>query len=61
MTTEEVFLDVDVNWPGSVHDSRVSANSRINKLLQEQKLLMLHKEILYGCNKIPVTLLGDPA
>lgn len=54
-------MDVDVRWPGSVHDGRVFANSRINKLLKEEKLPMLYKEILPGHDKVPVISLGDPA
>ena len=56
-----LFIDVEVKWPGSVHDGRVFANSRINRLLKEEKLPMLYKEILPGHDKVPVTLLGDPA
>ena len=56
-----LFMDVDVRWPGSVHDGRVFANSRINKLLKEEKLPMMYKELLPGHDKVPVTLLGDPA
>jgi len=56
-----LFVDVEVKWPGNVHDGRVFANSRINRLLKEEKLPMLYKEILPGHDKVPVTLLGDPA
>ena len=56
-----LFLDVDIKWPGSVHDGRVFANSRINRLLREERLPMCYKELLPGHEKISVTLLGDPA
>ena len=58
-----IFSDVHVHakWPGSVHDGRVFENSRINRLLRDEKLPMLYKEILPGYDKIPVTLIGDPA
>ncbi|XP_068674456.1 uncharacterized protein [Montipora foliosa] len=56
-----LFLDVDVKWPGSVHDGRVFGNSRINRLLREERLPMCYKEILPGYENIPVTLLEDPA
>ena len=56
-----MFIDVEVKWPGSVHDGRVFGNLRINKLLIEERLSMLYKEIIPGHDKIPVTLLGNPA
>lgn len=56
-----MFIDVEVKWPGSMHDGRVFGNSRINRLLREEKLPMMYKELLPGHEKIPVTLLRDPA
>jgi len=56
-----MFIDAEVKWPGSVHDGRVFGNSRINRLLREEKLPMLYKEILPGYDRMPVTLIGDPA
>ena len=56
-----LFLDMEVKWPGSVHDGRVFANSRIYELLREERLPMCYREILLGHEKIPVTLFGDPA
>ena len=41
-----LFLHVDVKWPGSVHDGRGFGNSRINRLLREERLPMCYKEIL---------------
>lgn len=55
-----MFIDVEVKWPGSMHDGRVFGNSRINRLLREEKLPMMYKELLPGHEKIPVTLLRDP-
>lgn len=52
-----LFIDVEVKWPGSVHDGRVFANSRINRLLKEERIPMLYKELLLGHDKVPVTLL----
>lgn len=47
------FLDVDIRWPGSVHDGRVFSNSRINRMLSKGELCMLYKEILPGYDKVP--------
>ena len=35
------FLDVDVRWPGSVHDGGVFSNSRMNRMISKEKLTML--------------------
>ena len=56
-----LFIDAAVKWPGSVHDGRVFANSRIKRLLKGKKIPMLYRELLPGYDKVPVTLLGDPA
>ena len=55
-----VFIDVDVRWPGSLHDARVFSQSRINKMLREENLPMMYKRLLPGDDKVPVCLLGDP-
>ena len=56
-----LFIDVEVKWPGSVHNGRGFANSRVNRLFKEQKIPMLFKELLPGYDKVSATLLGDPA
>ena len=56
-----VFIDVDVRWPGSLHDARVFSQSRISKMLREENLPMMYKRLLPGDDKVPVCLLGDPA
>ena len=56
-----LFIDVEVKWPGSVHDGRDFANFRVNRLLKEEKIPIFFKELLSGYDKVPVTLLGDPA
>ena len=56
-----VFLDVEIMWPGSVHDARVFANSNLNRLLMEKALPMTYRTILPGTDRIPPLILGDPA
>ena len=55
------FLNVEIKWPGSVHDARVYANSDINKMFQETKIPMVFKELLPGEEKIRPVILDDPA
>ena len=55
------FMDVDCRWPGSSHDAKVYANSKINKNMQDKEMSMQFKQTLPGEAKIPNYLIGDPA
>ena len=55
------FTNVEIKWPGSVHDARVFANSSIQKSFLEKKFTLFHKELLPGRECVPQLLLGDPA
>ena len=58
---EGMFLDVDCSWPGSVHDAKVFANSKLNKLFQEKRLPNVEKKLTDDGIDIPPVLIGDPA
>lgn len=55
------FIDVDCKWPGSVHDAKVFANSKINSMLRDGTLPLLYRTLVPGFDKVPVLLLADPA
>ena len=55
------FTDVVVKWPGSVHDARMFANSKINKLFRNGGIYQCPKKILDEEDEAPVCILGDPA
>ena len=55
------FIDVEVKWPGSVHDARVYANSSINKKFSNKEFPSRYRELLPGHVGVPPILLGDPA
>ena len=55
------FINVEVKWPGSVHDARVFANCDIQKGYAEEKLNFFRKELIPGDETVPQLLLGDPA
>ena len=56
-----LFLDVDCRWPGSVHDAKVFSNSKINKMLRENKLPSVYRNLVPGHDKVSSLLLADPA
>ena len=55
------FIDVDIRWPGSVHDARVFHNSYVKKGLVNGTIPNLSKELVPGLTPVPAILIGDPA
>ena len=53
------FMDVVVKWPGSVHDARMFANSKLNYLLKHEIIPTCRRKILD--NDVPVFIIRDPA
>ena len=56
------FIDVNIGWPGKVHDARVLANSTFyhkatsGNLLPDWKRVINHMHV-----DVPLLILGDPA
>ena len=55
------FIDVDLRWPGSVHDARVYANSQINKKFANKDIACYYQQLVPRFPPIPPILIGDPA
>ena len=54
------FVDVEVRWPGSVHDARMFHNCEINQRFRDKEMPPFYKEIIPGHTPVPPLLLGDP-
>ena len=54
------FIDINVGWPGSVHDAHVFAHSSIYKNITDNNFLPDKSITLNGVN-IPLYLIGDSA
>ena len=54
------FINVEVKWPGSVHDARVFANCDIQNNYSSGKFNLFYKEFLPGYDCIPQLFLVDP-
>ena len=55
------FTDVGIKWPGSVHDSRIFCNSKINEMLRNGSIPSLPKVLVPDTDPVPICVLGDPA
>ena len=58
--SEYLFRDINVGWPGSVHDARVYANSQFYQKVVEGNLLTGHSKIISGTD-VPLYIIGDSA
>ena len=56
-----LFIDVEVRWPGSLHDTRICANCVINKKFISREIPPVYEELVPGFALVPSLLLGDPA
>ena len=55
-----IFLDVNIGWPGKVHNARVFANSSLYKKAVAGNLLPHWPKVING-TEVPLVILGDPA
>ena len=54
------FIDVNIRWPGKVHDTRILANSTFYREATSGNLLPNWKRVI-NTVEIPLLILGDPA
>ena len=55
------FINVEVKWPGSVHDARVFASCSVQKNFVSGSFSAFYKAHLPNRECLPQLLLGDPA
>ena len=53
------FMDIVVKWPGSVHDARMFANSKVNHFFKNEVIPPCRQNIFD--ESVPVFIIGDPA
>ncbi|CAM4522783.1 unnamed protein product, partial [Lepidochelys kempii] len=58
--SQEIFTDINVKWPGKVHDARIFSNSGLWERLQ-QGTYFPDQKITVGDVEMPIVILGDPA
>ena len=56
-----IFMDVDCRRPGSLHDAKTFANSKVRKNMSSNKIPITYHTLLPGRSKVPNYLIGDPA
>ena len=57
---EYIFLNVNTEWPGGVHDARMLSNSTLFQRC-EAGTFLLKWEVTLGTTRVPLLILGDPA
>ena len=58
--SKDCFIDVNIYWPGKVHDARVLANSTFYREATSGNLLPNWKRVINSV-ETPLLILGDPA
>ena len=54
------FIDINIGWPGWVHDARVFSNSELFKKSEDGTLFPSWQRHINGVD-VPILILGDPA
>lgn len=60
MDFQGLFLDINIGWPGKVHDARVFANSSLYRKANSDTLFP-NWTCKMGSVDVPLVILGDPA